>query len=263
MKPNILKSNLLNPGTKFIATSDVKDTTLPPSSTGFFSYFKNPDRDYQDVAYGAVSIIRRGKTGQERLESKEISFPVFIDKRMLEQDDYLPLGRRYYLHIEEEPINYESLIKAKPLEFLGWSHAYVMFLKHITNNFVYPAKRAKWSPETVDQILVDARRFTQQFSDDSRATLATYGQEEFRRSLILAIRKLESKLVKCICSYKKGAIASILNSAHFVDYTNEEHYEVTDKDLAKSTVSFYQEKHQKINALVEKNRINMDMKKGL
>lgn len=263
MKPNILKSNLLSPGTKFIATSDVKDTTLPPFSTGFFSYFKNPDRDYQDVAYGAVSIIRRGKTGQERLESKEISFPIFTDKRMLEQDDYLPLGRRYYLHIEEESLDYESLLEAKSLEFLGWSYAYVMFLQHITANFVYPAKRAKWSSETVDQILIDTKRIAQHFSDDPSATIAVYAREDFRRKLISSIRKLESKLMKCICSYKKGAIASILNSAHFIDYTNEEHYEITDKDLAKNTVSFYQEKHKKINDLVEKNRVSMEMKKGL
>lgn len=263
MKPNILKNNLFNTGTKFIATSDVKNSALPPSTLGFFSYFKNSDRDYQNVVYAMVSIIRRGKTGQQRIESKEISFPIFADEKMLEKEDYLPVGRSYYLHIEKSPFSHENLMEIEPLDFLGWAYAYVMYLQYVASSFVYPSKRAQWSGDTVDGALLEAKRLSKHFGDDPNATLAVYAREEYRHVLVSAIRKFESKFAKCVCSYKRGAIASILNSAHFLDYTNKEYYEVVDKDLAKNTVSFYQEKYKKINDLVGRNNINIEKKKGL
>jgi hypothetical protein len=254
MKPNILKSNLFSPGTKFIATDDVKDTTLPPHSVGFLSFFKNPDRDYQNVVYALAIVIRRGKAGQERIEQKEISFPIFTDKKMLEHEDYLPLGRKFYIHIEEESFNEKTLMNIAPLEFLGWCLAYTRYLKYITKNFVYPTKRANWTEEMVSRSLMDADKILSNFTDSPAGALRLYSSGNFRHDFIVAARKLESKLTKCICSYKKSTVASILNSSYFIEYTNDNYYEVMDKRLAKNTVSFYKNKYKKISDLVEKNK---------
>lgn len=253
MKPNILESNLFNPGVKFIATDDVKDTTLPPNSIGFFSYFKNPDRDYQDVVYARVSIIRRGKSGQQRVEQKDISFPIFTDKKMLEQEDYLPIGRKFYLHIQKEMFSNAHLMEVSHLEFLGWAFAYSKYLKYLVGNFVHPSKRANWSEKTVGDSLMSGEKITAHWANDPAATVVRYASEEFRRDYIIAARRLESKLIKCIFSYKKSVIASILNSAHFLEFTNKNYYEVVDKKLAKNTVSFYKEKYKQVEATEKRN----------
>ena len=83
----------------------------------------------------------------------------------------------------------------------------------------------------------------------------------FKVDFIVATRKLESRLTKCVCSYKKTVMASILNSSHFVDHTNKNHYVVVDEKLAKNTISFYKEKYDEISDLVERNK-NVGKKKG-
>jgi hypothetical protein len=253
MKPEILKSNLLRPGKRFIATEEVKDTTFPPYTMGFFAYFRTPDRDYQDVGYAKVSIIRRGKNGQERVEIKEISFPIFTDKRMFEHEDYLPRGRKYYIHIEESPIDLKSVLDFEIMDYLGWSTAYVSYLKYLTKSYVSPAKRAIWSNDTVPRQLVSAGRIPSLFNENPEQTKMHFGTAESRVDFVMAARQLESKLTKCICSYKKSALASVLNSSHFVVYTNENYYEVADKKLAENTVSFYKEKYKRVEELVQRN----------
>lgn len=262
MKPEILKSNLLRPGKKFIATEDIKDTTFPPHTIGFFAYFRNPDRDYQDVAYAKTSIIRRGKGGQDRVETKEISFPVFTDKSMLEHEDYLPLGRKYYIHIEELPIDVKSVLDFEIMDYLGWASAYAAYLKYITKSFVSPAKRAVWSNDTVPRPIVTAGRIPSLFNNDPEETKAHFIPEERRMEFILAARKLESRLTKCICHYKKSTLASVLNSSHFVVYTNENYYKVADKKLAENTVSFYKEKYKHVEELVQRNNHIMAKRRG-
>jgi len=254
MKPNILKSNLFNPGTKFIATDDIKDTTLPPNSLGFFSFFKSPDRDYQNVVYARVIIIRRGKTGQERIEQKEISLPIFLDKRMLDHEEYLPIGRRLYLHVKEEPFAERNLMSISPLEFLGWCLAYTRYLKYITESFIYPTRRAHWDEQVVGRNIYNADKIATFFVDSPAETIRTFAGRDFRNEFVVSARKLESKLIKCVCSYKKSTVASILNSSYFVEHTNENHYKVVDEKLAKNTVSFYKKKYAKISDIVEKSR---------
>jgi len=258
---NILKSNLFNPGTKFVATDDVKDTTLPPGSLGLFSFFKKADRDYQNVAIGTVVIIRRGKGGQNRIEVKDISFPIFTDKRMLEHEEYLPIGRKLYIHIEEEPFAKNNLAELPPLEFLVWCYAYTKYLRYIVGNFVYPASRASWKESAVGRALITAERIPEYFADNMSNTYKTLANTDFRTSFVVSARRLESKLAKCICSYKKATIASILNSSHFIEHTNKNHYIVADKNLVENTISFYGEEYEKISSLVERNKAAM-RKKG-
>jgi len=260
MTPNILKNNLLNPGIKFTVDDGVKDTTLPPGSLGFFSFFKKPDRDYQNVVHGTMVIIRRGKGGQDRLETKDISFPIFTDKRMLEHEEYLPIGRKLYVHIKEEPFTSKNLMELKPLEFLGWCCSYNKYLQYVVGNFACAAKPF-WKEHSVGRPIMDSCRIQEHYGEGQANTLRVFGGADFRSSFIVAARKLESKLSKCICNYKKAAVASILNSSHFVEHTNKNHYIVVDKRRVKDTVSFYTKKYEKISDLVEKNRVT-NKKKG-
>jgi len=262
MKPKILKSNLLNTGTRFVATNDVKDTVLPPGSVGFFSLFKNPDRDYQNVVHNTAVIIRRGKGGQDRLEAKEISFPIFTDKRMLEHEEYLPTGRKLYIHVEEKPFTEKSLMEVKPLEFLGWCYAYNRYLNYLTRNYAYPAKNNGWINEVVGRILTNVDVLPEHFSGDPKSALRTFSTPKFRAEYIMAVRKLEARLVRCMCSYKKTVMAAVLNSSYFVEHTNKKHYEVVDKKLTKDTIAFYKTKYDELSKMVDNNRISTK-KKGL
>lgn len=237
----ILESNLYTPGTKFAVTDDVKENTFGPGSLGVMSFVTGGDNDYEDVANVSVIIIRRGKGGIPRINLNKISIPVFADKRMLDKDNYLPIGRRYYVHTEKVPYSHEDLLAVAPLDFLGWAAAYMKYLQYLASHIAKP-KKQNIVPQDHDHVLAVVSRLQEHFDHDRDAALANFSTEVFRRAFIVEARKLESSLIKCVLVYKRKVANITLNSARFMDYTNTEYYEVTDKEEAKNTVQFHEEK---------------------
>lgn len=260
-KPSLLDNHLYSTGTRFTVTSAVKENSFTPSSIGFISYMTQPDYDYQNVASMKVVIIRRGKGGQKRININDISIPIFSNEDMLKHENYLPVGRRYYVHIEPIPFDEENLLNIKPLDFLGWSCAYAVYLRYLALEVSYPRGINQWPNDDVDNPLRKAYLLTQRFEESPEAYLRDYGGVNFRTALISEARKLESVLIKCVTSYKKNVIDAILNSAHFLEYTNKEYYKVANEALIKSTINFYEKKHNQIKNMIKKP--NKEKKKSV
>jgi hypothetical protein len=237
----ILENNLFKPGTKFTVTADVKENTYGPGTLGVMSYVRSGDNDYEDVANITAVIIRRGKGGIPRISSGNISIPVFTDPRMLDKDNYLPIGRRHYVHAERTPYDHEDLLLIEPLDFLGWAAAYLKYLQYLTSNIAKP-KKQNILPADNGNVLTIVNRLQEYFEDNKDAALENYTTDAFRRDFITSARKLESSFIKCVLVYKRKVANIALNSARFMNYTNEEYYEVTDSEEAKNTIKFHEEK---------------------
>ncbi len=248
-KLRLLANNLYSAGTKFIVTPDVKGNLFMPSSIGFVAYMVETDFDYQNVASIKVIMTRRGKGGQKRINVSDISIPIFSNDDMLKRENYLPVERRTYAHIESMPLSEENLLNIDQLDFLGWSCAYATYLQYLAFNFSYPRGVGNnWT----DGPLKDVHLLPQRFEENPKRYLREYGEKDFRIEFISKARELESVLIKCATSYKKSVIEAILNSAHFLEYTNKEYYKVADEVLIKNTIDFYKKNLDKIKSMIKK-----------
>lgn len=243
-KPEILQHCLFNTGVRFTVAPSVKETTFSPGSIAFMSYVKEPDNDYQNVAYITAVVVRRGKGGIQRINVSGMSIPVFDDKRMLEHDNYLPLGRRYYVHVKKLPFDEKHLLDIDDLSFVGWACAQAKYLNHLVLNVTRPKAKKLWPGKNTNSPLAHASRFPDYFDAEKEEVFKKYATKEFRSEFINEARRMESYLAKCVLLHQKNIAAILLNSAHFMAYTNEKYYEVTDKKLAKNTVDFYEEKYK-------------------
>jgi hypothetical protein len=258
----ILESNLYTPGTKFTVTADVKENTFGAGSLGVMSYITSGDNDYEDVANASVIIIRRGKGGVPRINLNKLSIPVFNDKRMMDKDNYLPVGRRHYVHTEMVPYSHEDLLAIAPLDFLGWAAAYMKYLQYLASNIAKP-KKQNIVPQDQNHVVTIINRLQEHFDHDRDSALVNFTTDMFRRAFIIEARKLESSLIKCVLVYKRKVASIVLNSARFMDYTNTEYYEVTDKEEAKNTIQFHEEKIKVIDEMAaNKKKKAKKSKKG-
>ncbi len=252
-KSDILVSHMYPAGTRFIVTSDVKGNLFTPSSIGFTSYMTEADFDYQNVVNMKVVMIRRGKGGQNRINLNDISIPVFTSDDMLKHENYLPVERRHYSHIESMPFDEVDLLNVSPLDFLGWSCAYATYLRHLALNLSYPrgVSENAW-PDGRHSVLRDVYLLSQRFDDNPKLFLKDYVEEAYRIAFISKARKLESTLIKCATSYRKSIMDATLNSAYFLKYTNEEYYKVVDEKLVKNTIDFYEKLRNGIESMIKK-----------
>ena len=236
-----LDCSLLVPGAKFIVNKDVKENTFGPGTIGIMSYIKNADLDYENVAHVVAVIIRRGKGGIQRLNVNSMSIPVFANPKMLEHKNYLPVGRRHYVHIDPFPYKEGDLLKVSALDFLGWSTAYMKYLYYLATSIARP-KKSSIIPQDNGHPLAIANRMPDYFDSNRDETLDKFSEEKFRKSFIKISRAAEASLIKCVLMYQKMTTAIALNSANFMKYTNDEYYEVTNKKEAENTITFYEDK---------------------
>ncbi len=253
-EPNILINHLYPAGTRFIITPDVKGNSFTPSSIGFVSYMTETDFDYQNVTNITAVIIRKGKGGQNRVNMYEMSIPIFTSSDMLKHENYLPVERRIYSHIESMPFDEMNLLNISPLDFLGWACAYATYLRYLALNLSYPrgVSAELWPDGPNSNILKDVYLLSERFEENPKVFLEEYGAEGYRTAFITKARELESVLIKCATLYKKGVVDAILNSAYFLKYTNEEYYKVADEKLVKNTIEFYEKSRDQIGSMIKK-----------
>ncbi len=249
---DILTNHLYPTGTKFIVTPEVKGNSFTPATTGFIAYMTETDMDYQNVANMKVVLTRRGKGGQNRINIHDVSIPVFTSEEMLKHENYLPIDRRSYSHIESTPFDEPDLFGINPLDFLGWACSYATYLRHLAFNVCYPRgiNSKLWPRE--NNVLEEIYSLSHRFEENPEEFLRRYGQKDFRVVFISKAREVESILTKCSISYKNSVVNAILNSAHFLKYTNEEYYKVEDEKLVKNTIDFYEKQYKKVKSLTIK-----------
>ena len=249
---DILTNHLYPTGTKFIVTPEVKGNSFTPATIGFIAYMTETDRDYQNVANVKVVLTRRGKGGQKRINIHDISIPVFTSEEMLKHENYLPIDRRSYSHIEAMPFDEHDLFGIIPLDFLGWACSYAAYLRHLAFNISYPRgiSNKLWPRE--NNVLEEVFSLSHRFEENPEQFLRHYEEKDFRIAFISKAREVESILIKCSISHKSAVISAILNSAHFLKYTNEEYYKVEDEKLVKNTINFYEKQYKEVKSLIIK-----------
>lgn len=192
-----VKSNIQNTGTKFIVDQRTEDTTFGPGTTGFISFVMGRDCDYSNVVHLQASIIKRGKSGKERIEMCELSMPIFDTnsehiKKMMPDDK-----RRGYLHITTLPKS-GSLLDVSNIEFLGWGLAYSRFLHQLS----LKAKQASPWPGSSSDLLNVFNNIEDYYNEEPSSTKTTYSSIEVRKEFINKARVVEATLTKCLFSYK-------------------------------------------------------------
>lgn len=194
----MMKSNIVNPGSKFVVSPKTEDTTLGPGTTGFISFVMGRDRDYSNVVHYRTIITRRGKAGKERLESFDLSTPIFdlgddsIHRIMPDEK------RKNYVHLEIEP-KQGNLLEFKDIDFLGWGFAYVTFLRKLSAK-VKPNN--PWPSINNDHILNVFLNIQEYYAESPEETKKQFTRDESRRELIYYARLLESSVAVYSVMYK-------------------------------------------------------------
>lgn len=235
-----INSQIFATGTKFVVTDKTTDGSFGPGTTGFISYVKGRDQDYQTVIYYHIVTIKRGKGGKERLDINEISTPVFeIDYEDMAK--ILPDNkRRYYVHIKPI-INPPSIMDMTNIDFIAYAFAYARWIKKLNSR----AKHVNAWPNDSGHILNEFVRMDEFYSEDPSFTRIEYGGEAQRRvEFINQIRIMESTLVRCALSYIQR-IAQIEQHAakHALSC-------IGSKKALKATYAFYVNKANSLETLV-------------
>jgi hypothetical protein len=248
----LLKCCLPETGDKIIVNADVKDTTFTPGTLAYMAHMNEPDNDYQDVVRVRAVVIRRGKTGMDRINVNSLSLPIFRDPRMLEHENYLPVGRKYYVHVDKEKMPSAHVLDMDDINFLGWACARALYMNYLTTTFAKKNITSLWPNSNKDPV-VAAARFTEYFESDPKATIEKFAANvAFREQFIAKIRTLECASAKAAILYHKRVESAILNSAKFMVYTNDKYFVVTDKEEAKATVTNYEKRLQWLDKMTMK-----------
>lgn len=192
----MLNSQMLNVGTKFVVTEESTDSIYGPGTTGFVSFVKGRDRDYPNVVFLQVVITKRGKTGKDRLDTAEISTPIF-DINSEEVKKILPEEkRRYYVHIKVFPVN-NYTINMATLDFVAWASAYTQYIYKLGLR----AEPLQVWPKDSKNILNEMLVINDTYNENHELIEEKFSSEDFRRDLVMKIRKKESALIQCAKIY--------------------------------------------------------------
>lgn len=196
-KPKPIESKIFRPGTKFIVTPEIQDSTFGPGTTGFISYVKGFDEDYRNVVFLECVISKRGKAGKNRMDIAQISTPIFFvdDEKLssLMPDD----KRRYYVNIEKVESFSPSLLDVDGTDFIGMSFAKALFLHKLNTR----ANRiSAWSRSNED-LLNRFLNMNDFFNEDPEEIIERYSTTAIREEFIRKVRIIEATLLKCSLSY--------------------------------------------------------------
>ena len=258
----VLQSCLFEAGAKFSVSEIVKDNTLGPGSLGFVSYVEGLDESYQNLAKVLVTIVRRGKSGKERLNVNTIYVPIFH----FESENFAKLmpdsTRKYYVHIEREIPSAYSVMDLSDVDFVGWASAMVLRLKKMNES----CRHKKW-PEDKGNPLNQMKRALDHFDEDPESNMQKLASPEFRIAFTDECRRKESAMVKMQLDFDLKKLEAELNAAEFLLFTNKgefipedaedktNEYEFTkDNDFLERSVAYYTKIRDKVVKLSEAKR---------
>ena len=195
-KTEVIENNMLRPGSKFTVIDGVTDSTFGPGTTGFVAYVKGFDQDYQNVVFLECVISKRGKTGKSRMDTAQISVPIFNvdDKKFSEMmpDE----KRRYYVYIKPEPVP-GSLMEVDGMDFIGMSFARALFLHKLSTR----ANRMNVWPKSRDDMLNKFLNMNSFFDENPEEVIDRFSTEDIRMGFITKSRIIEATLLKCSLAY--------------------------------------------------------------
>lgn len=207
-KMKVIPSQIFNTGTKFNVTEDSVDGTFGPGTTGFISYVKGRDRDYPNVVFIEVTIIKRGKNGKERFDSAEISTPIF-DFKNEHIEKYLPSEHRcHYVHISQHSNMSNNVNQMSDIDYLGWANAYTKYLYKLSCR---TGRIPVW-PNENENLLNKILYLSEYFVEDPNGAKIIYTNHDIRKVFVRSIRIIESTLIRRCLSYM-SKVAQIESNA--------------------------------------------------
>lgn len=202
MPDKFMQSNILKTGTKFRVTDRTTDTTFPPGTLGYMAAIKGSDRDYSNVMFMYAAIIRRGKTGKERVEMASLSIPIFDIESDKLKDKMPDEKRRNYVHIEPINTGRKTVHDMPTMDYLGWAYANSYYLKLLANK----ATRVKvWVDDPENDHVAHMYRAREYFELDRDNFIESACNSPAKLGFVNRARKMEAALVKCTLPYKKKA----------------------------------------------------------
>ena len=210
-------NNIVRPGTMFKVVKPTKDGVFGIGTTGFIGYVKGQDQDFPNVVFYKVIITRRGKGGKTRLESGEISIPIFVPKCKNLETVLPKIDRKHFVFINTNSnLMPKTILELDNHSFLGWASAWGCFL----NKLHTMVKRIKIWPVDSTHILNIIRELPNRFIDNPTHTLENCTSQDFRTTTTMEIRLFESTLSRCAIEYlyrttyiERNAIINLSNNA--------------------------------------------------
>ncbi|TET61130.1 MAG: hypothetical protein E3J47_05850 [Candidatus Stahlbacteria bacterium] len=252
----LLQSGILDTGTKFTISDKIKNPSHIPGSVGFISSLGGLDDSYQNVVSMNTVLIRKGKTGKDRIEICRLKMPVFT----FDSENFAKIlptieNRKSFVYIDKEENQHNNLMEVTSLDFLGWSVA----MSHRLRLMASRCKHNKWpssNKNPVNKIL----RLPDYFREDPGGHLNFYENLEVRESFIDEARVMYSSMVKIHLDMDESKAKCELNASEFLEFTNKgkflekkgakNEYKFTDDNgLIERTIKYYKVTEKEINKL--------------
>jgi len=213
-----LQSGILDFGTKFIISDRVKNSSYIPGSIGFVSYIKGLDGSYQNVIEINVVLIRKGKTGKERLEFSNIKIPIFT----FDSNNFMKImptvkDRRNFVYINEESMGYTNLMQVSSLNFIGWASALAKKLNVMSSLCTH----SRWPSNKTNPINI-MYELPICFNEDPNRSKELYGHSnKFRETFLRKAFNMYSSMIRMHLMLDMQRAACEVNAAEFLEFTNK------------------------------------------
>jgi len=251
-----LSSNILSTGNKFVVTEKTVDGTFRPGTVGIISYIKGIDTGCSNVVYLTAIILKRGKTGKLRIDSEQVSTPIF-NFRTMDSSGIMPdKKRKRYVFIEPCVQIYNTIHEMENLEFLGWALSWALYLQKLskcTKPFcIWPRKN--------NNIMNKMINISSYWYENSEYAVENFSSHQQREKFVKQMRTLESTLVNCSLSYMLKVTESEINAADYLlNHINKE--KVCNEEVLYATSKLFKEKYENLRTLDRKNK--SALKKGV
>jgi hypothetical protein len=237
-----IESKIFAPGSKITVTPDLRGA-VQPGSIAFVAFFRRGHKEWVHGTVIKIIIIRRGKGGQNRIESRSIVVPTFFidgDEKFMAS---IPTGWKELMNIELVPVP-RSLVASSSMDFLGWACAYT--------NFLYDASKQynmthAWPADPDDPVNI-CLRLESHFESKPQAILAKAKDRELRADLVIGIRALEARLSGAVLGYmSKVSYHNVRMCSYFEKFNND--VPVVTKSAINRSNKYFEDEYRAVSTL--------------
>lgn len=190
---------------RFEVTDLIKNNIYPPGSNGYFVYTMPHNMAAgSGIVKAVVVFLRRGKSGKDRIETKQVSLPGYYEEKRegkIEQavGDY---NKRGCLELTELVHGNKDTMALSPLDFVGWAAAKTMFMHYIRHNYVTLDKMWPKSKEHVLNVFRNTQNIDYLLSKKKDLFEHTYANPDIRIGVINALRTKEVQMFRAVEQYE-------------------------------------------------------------
>lgn len=261
----IITSQLLEAGAKFIVSDESQDSTITPGSCGFMCMLSGVDNTYQNVARISAMMTRRGKGGKARVDYNKLTVPILLPEieKKEHRENFTKLmpdeKKKYHVLIERASEPYTDLMQVSDLDFIG----YAASMSHRLLKMSQRCKHSKWPEEKANPVRVMASMH-ERFNEDPDRFLEQYGSSPgFRSAFIDEMRRMSSAMARIQLIMDKERVEVEQHAAEFLKYVNSgefiakdaedktnEYVFSEDNKVLVNTLKYYETVHKEISKLL-------------